>query len=712
MSLPMNPKQVVLAFVAVLAMMASVVGVGLASASAATAPPAGKGHVVITFACDGKIGLSIQGFNDVEGSDPISFVLTDNTTNQVVAQVTDVPYGTYRTSGISLDFGEAYDITATGPGGYSERFHGTFSCAFETVTATPPVFTDAPGDADTYTVPSKVGVEYSVDGVVTAAGTYPAAVVNADGTWPGTEVTVTAAAEPGYVLEGTSTWTHDFTPSGIWTAHFVVTQPSCETMKLSFDYLSGPGEWEVLRMNLPYASGSDYVQIASGSVSNVTGHVSDIVVTGQPAGTYDVAILPLGEQKIDEHAKVTIDACDTPPTSVTPTAPTFTDKAGTADDTYTVPSKVGVEYSVGDVVKPAGTYPGMGTVTVTAGAKPGYVIEGTATWTYTFTSPPATSNPIEATDFVVTRTSCETVTASFDFTGGPGPYVIVRSSDGSPVYEGDVPTATGTVSGLIISGQPAGLETYRLYNKDGGKPITTGVEVTIDACVTAPTSVTPTAPTFTDKVGTADDSYTVPSKAGVEYSVGGVVTAAGTNPGSGTVTVTAGAKPGYVLAGTTTWTFEFTDGAAAASVTPTAPTFTDKVGTADDSYTVPSKAGVEYSVGGVVTAAGTYPGRGSVTVTAGAKPGYVLAGTTTWTFQFTDVVPPTPTPSPSVTVAGVVASASSGGQTALNPGFGAKTGWVAPISTWNGSALGGVLLLTIAGLSGLAFYLRRRTGEQ
>jgi serine protease len=147
-------------------------------------------------------------------------------------------------------------------------------------------------------------------------------------------------------------------------------------------------------------------------------------------------------------------------------------------------------------------------------------------------------------------------------------------------------------------------------------------------------------------------------------------------------------------------------------VTPTAPTFTDKVGTADDSYTVPSKAGVEYSVGGVVTAAGTYPGRGSVTVTAGAKPGYVLAGTTTWTFQFTDVVPPTPTPSPSVTVAGVVASASSGGQTALNPGFGAKTGWVAPISTWNGSALGGVLLLTIAGLSGLAFYLRRRTGEQ
>ena len=117
-------------------------------------------------------------------------------------------------------------------------------------------------------------------------------------------------------------------------------------------------------------------------------------------------------------------------------------------------------------------------------------------------------------------------------------------------------------------------------------------------------------------------------------------------------------------------------------------------------------------MGGVVTAAGTYPGRGSVTVTAGAKPGYVLAGTTTWTFQFTDVVPPTPTPSPSVTVAGVVASASSGGQTALNPGFGAKTGWVAPISTWNGSALGGVLLLTIAGLSGLAFYLRRRTGEQ
>ncbi len=203
MSLPNELKQVFFALLAGIVVVVSGLVPGVASASAATvAPVEGSGHIVITYACDGKIGLYIQGFNDVEGSDPISFVLTDNITNQVVANVTDVPYGTYRTSGIGLQFGDSYDITATGPGGYSELFQGTFNCAAETVTATPPVFTDKTGTADdTYTVPSKVGVEYSVGDVVKPAGTYP-------GT--GT-VTVTARAESGYVLEGTTTWTYTFT---------------------------------------------------------------------------------------------------------------------------------------------------------------------------------------------------------------------------------------------------------------------------------------------------------------------------------------------------------------------------------------------------------------------------------------------------------------------------------------------------------------------
>src|SRR5690606_16948689 len=52
-----------------------------------------------------------------------------------------------------------------------------------------------------------------------------------------------------------------------------------------------------------------------------------------------------------------------------------------------------------------------------------------------------------------------------------------------------------------------------------------------------PVEVTPAAVTFTERPGTADDTYTVPAVEGVEYLVGGEVVAAGTHPGSGTVTV-------------------------------------------------------------------------------------------------------------------------------------------------------------------------------
>jgi hypothetical protein len=54
-----------------------------------------------------------------------------------------------------------------------------------------------------YSVPSKTGVSYQVNGIAAAAGTYP-------GT-DGSTITVTAAAQPGYALSGTTSWTHIFT---------------------------------------------------------------------------------------------------------------------------------------------------------------------------------------------------------------------------------------------------------------------------------------------------------------------------------------------------------------------------------------------------------------------------------------------------------------------------------------------------------------------
>jgi hypothetical protein len=63
------------------------------------------------------------------------------------------------------------------------------------------VFTDEKGTAaDTYTIPDTEGVDYLVNGAVTAPGTYP-------GT--GT-VIIKTKAQTGYVVNGPSTWKTTF----------------------------------------------------------------------------------------------------------------------------------------------------------------------------------------------------------------------------------------------------------------------------------------------------------------------------------------------------------------------------------------------------------------------------------------------------------------------------------------------------------------------
>ena len=192
--------------------------------------------------------------------------------------------------------------------------------------------------------------------------------------------------------------------------------------------------------------------------------------------------------------------------------------------------------------------------------------------------------------------------------------------------------------------------------------------------VSAPkTQVTPAAATFSDPYGAASDTYTVPSTLGVEYRVDGVPAVAGTYPGTGTVAITAVADEGYEVTGTSAWSHTFTDVQPA---TAAAPTQADGYGTADDTYTVPTATGVQYRVGGADVAAGTYPGAGTVVVTAVAQAGYELtAGETSWSLPFTDITlvtaedpsqvdtystPTTPSPSP--------------------PRRACSTGWTAP--TW------------------------------
>ncbi|MGO4584467.1 S8 family peptidase [Arthrobacter sp. 2RAF6] len=150
--------------------------------------------------------------------------------------------------------------------------------------------------------------------------------------------------------------------------------------------------------------------------------------------------------------------------------------------------------------------------------------------------------------------------------------------------------------------------------------------------------LTPLPVQFRDDYGADQDFYDVQIMRGVDYLLDGEIIGSGSHAGRGTVTVSARAWPGYALTGTTEWTHTF-----AVLPTPAKPdpvVFTDKDGTAQDTYTIPTTTGLEYLIGGVVAAAGTYPGSGTVTVVPRALPDYALArgyeGTSmTWTFKST-----------------------------------------------------------------------------
>jgi hypothetical protein len=144
---------------------------------------------------------------------------------------------------------------------------------------------------------------------------------------------------------------------------------------------------------------------------------------------------------------------------------------------------------------------------------------------------------------------------------------------------------------------------------------------TMFAKVVTPVTVTPLSPSFS----TAPRTYTIPSQNGVQYTVNGEVKPSGTYPGVGLTSIKATATTGYVLSGTTSWSFTFA--VPVPTVTPVAPVFNLTTRT----YTIPSQTGVQYSVNGAIKAAGTYPATGIVNVTAAASPGYILSGTTSWT---------------------------------------------------------------------------------
>ncbi|WP_458112894.1 S8 family serine peptidase [Arthrobacter sp. R1-13] len=111
--------------------------------------------------------------------------------------------------------------------------------------------------------------------------------------------------------------------------------------------------------------------------------------------------------------------------------------------------------------------------------------------------------------------------------------------------------------------------TYRVSAEDKGKTLSVRATGTKDAYVSeerssaetavVATGVVPAPVQFTDKIGTPNDTYTVPSAEGVEYVVAGSVVAPGTYPGVGALRVDARATHGYaiVTGSVASWTVTF-----------------------------------------------------------------------------------------------------------------------------------------------------------
>jgi serine protease len=308
---------------------------------------------------------------------------------------------------------------------------------------------------------------------------------------------------------------------------------------------------------------------------------------------------------------------------------TFTDKIGTAEDTYTIPTTPGVDYLVDGVVKPAGTYPGTGTVWITTRAQPGYEIPYTliSSWTKTFNS------SIQLISVVPKE-----------------PIFIDKDGTAEDTYT--IPTTIGV--DYFINGTVKAAGTYPAVNyMEINARAQAGYEIPSTAASTWKpywssyswaTEVSPKEPLFVDQDGTTEDTYTIPASSGVRYYVNGTLKETGTYPATGAVTVTAHAKVGYriVYGATSSWGHTFTNYVPPITVRPAAATFIDEDGTTKDTYTIPSTEGVEYLVNGVVKPAGTYPGTGSITITYRAQPGYVVPDgyILRWGHTFTNYVPP------------------------------------------------------------------------
>ena len=317
----------------------------------------------------------------------------------------------------------------------------------------------------------------------------------------------------------------------------------------------------------------------------------------------------------------TNEAC--PLVVTTPASVTAEDTCGTTNDKLNVPKDTNeVAYTVND-----SRVKGVGSVTVTAAAKEGYVLKegSTKSWTFEFIDEPC-----------VTVITTFTAASAVDKCGVSNDELNIPKDTAEVAYTVTDSRVDGAGSVVVKATAKTGFE----FDKNAVTSWT--FEFSSEQCVV--TITTFAAASATDTCGVDNDTLTVPKDTNeVAYTV-----TDSRVDGVGSVTVTANAKTGYEFKkdAVTSWTFKFTNEACIVIVTKLAAvTATDVCGIDKDTLTVPKDTDqVAYTV-----TDSRIKGVGSVTVNATAKAGYELdkSVVSSWTFKFTnEACPVTTTPKP------------------------------------------------------------------
>jgi len=385
----------------------------------------------------------------------------------------------------------------------------------------------------------------------------------------------------------------------------------------NFVTLTGDHDWVALIVN-------------SGNVDTGNGPGNALYLNPSSGTPYASPLNNGGNQGAVSHWIVCIDT--TPPPVTTVPAATFTDLCGIANDAIVGGvDTASIDYTITD-----NRVDGVGTVTVSAVAQPGYTFADgayTGPWSHTFTNEPCPVE-IETVPAVTFTDLCgvanDTIvggvdTASIDYT------ITDNRVDG-----------VGTVTVSAVA-QPGYTFADGAYTGPWSHTFT-NVRCPIELNLIAPSAFDPTCP---EEPNATSGYIQLDIKDHLHYAIDGVPTTQAKNdvaPGTYTISVTV--DDGYTLVGPSSWQITVNPPfcpptLALLSTTASMSNLTCSTG---GSYTLAATEGIEWFVNGSLTAtpAGTYPRSTAGTVTVEAKladpvnDGWEDGAQKTWTFNFTN----------------------------------------------------------------------------